>query len=218
MEWQDGLGFPPPQLEADDALGGGAPAPAAASSLVASRGLLVPPGCVPAGGSSLGVPSPRSDRMDVLSWLCEDTHELLGGQPDLSNLEMLGDAVLVVLWQRSSARVDASGTRRTVRRLAGGAAGATGDSGAFLLLHLTCHHHLLVRRAAGRGGAAAAASAGGSGGAADGDVSGGGRRLAPLVSVTPKQAESLGESRAAELCPVLHARVFFKPFQPSCIG
>ncbi|KAG2422569.1 hypothetical protein HYH02_015415 [Chlamydomonas schloesseri] len=191
-EWQDGLGFPPPQLEADEALGGGAPAPAAASS-------LVPPGCVPAGGSRLGVPSPPSDRMDVLSWLCEGTHELLAGQPDLSNLEMLGDTVLVVLWQPSSARVDASGTRRTVRRLAGGAAGATDGSGAFLLLHLTCHHQLLVWRAAGRGGAAAAAAAGGSGGAADGGVSDGGRRLAPLVSVTPKQAESLGESCLARL-------------------
>ncbi|KAG2450925.1 hypothetical protein HYH02_004757 [Chlamydomonas schloesseri] len=192
-EWQDGLGFPPPQLEADEALGGGAPAPAAASS-------LVPPGCVPAGGRRLGVPSPPSDRMDVLSWLCEGTHELLAGQPDLSNLDMLGDTVLVVLWQPSSARVDASGTRRTVRRLAGGAAGATDGSGAFLLLHLTCHHQLLVWRAAGRGGAAAAAAAGGSGGAADGGVSDGGRRLAPLVSVTPKQAESLGESFAAKLC------------------
>ncbi|KAG2422567.1 hypothetical protein HYH02_015413 [Chlamydomonas schloesseri] len=123
-EWQDGLGFPPPQLEADEALGGGAPAPAAASS-------LVPPGCVPAGGRRLGGPvATRAAQQERLT-----------------------------------------------------------AAGAFLLLHLTCHHQLLVWRAAGRGGAAAAAAAGGSGGAADGGVSDGGRRLAPLVSVTPKQAE-----------------------------
>ncbi|KAG2422571.1 hypothetical protein HYH02_015417 [Chlamydomonas schloesseri] len=119
-EWQDGLGFPPPQLEADEALG---------RRCAGARGCvsLVPPGCVPAGGSRLGVPSPPSDRMDVLSWLCEGTHELLAGQPDLSNLEMLGDMVLVVLWQ---AQQCAGGRERhTPHAAAAGGSGGAADGG-----------------------------------------------------------------------------------------